>query len=234
MLLIGAVLVFLSGASLGALVFLCLRVASAVGASARRASWREQRVEELHARLLETLVRHHQERLDHDNAVGTIVVDHIRLVATGLAAEIQEVTSALRAPVAPETSALRAPVAAETSALQAPVAPETSALQAPVAAETSALRAPVAPPTSALRAPVAAPTSALRAPVAPPTSALRAPVAAPPPLGPRLSVSERSHTPVSGLPPVHFPLRPLNDNEPTPPSGWTLEQVRDHTRLPDG
>lgn len=167
--LIGAVLVFLSGASLGALVFLCLRLSSALGASARRAAWREQQTEELHARLLALIERQHRERLDHDDALGTILVDHIRLAATGLAAEIHD---------------------------------------AAVAHRNDLRLASALPPMRDAR--ITPPPRRVSGPLPPPVP--------PPPPAPRFPVSERSNTPVSGLPAIR--PAPLDDSEPTPPSGW--------------
>lgn len=179
--LIGAVLVFLSGASLGALVFLCLRLSSALGASARRAAWREQQTEELHARLLALIERQHRERLDHDDALGTILVDHIRLAATGLAAEIHDAAVAHR-------NDLR--------------------LASALPPMRDAGRNVGSPSPSGGR--ITPPPRRVSGPLPPPVP--------PPPPAPRFPVSERSNTPVSGLPAIR--PAPLDDSEPTPPSGW--------------
>lgn len=136
MLLTGTLLVFFAMASFGTLVFGVLRFV-------RQA----ERLEELHLLAQEEAERRHRERLDHANALATVVTDQVRLIGAALAAEVRESAAARR-------NDLRL--------------------------------AAVLPP---VRVPGEAP------PTTPPSR-------------------------------VGFSRTALNDNEPTPPSGWTLEQIR--------
>ena len=217
--LIGVVIVGLLGACVGMLVGLFLQGAKhkqlAEQAIAQRATARTlaEQAGQQRAAALGLLEKQHAELRGHLMAMTTAIADRMQIVGSALAAAQREANAEHRndlrlANRLPPTSApgdqpppTRRPAEAKPAHVPKPLA-------APGKAATTTTRPSTPPPRLA---PLPKPTPPPRVTVVPNPPASSRP------------------TPTSGAAPTSHAARPKSTDEPTPPSGWTLEQVRTHT-----
>ena len=217
--LIGVVIVGLLGACVGLLVGLFLQGAKhkqlAEQVIAQRATARTlaEQAGQQRGAALELLEKQHAELRGHLMTMTAELAERMQLVGSALAVALREANAEHR-------NDLRLAIGLPRTSTPGEEPPATR-------------RPPEAKPTHASKPIVASGKAATT--TRPSTPAPRpAPLPKPTPPPPRVTAApiapaSSRPTPTSGAAPTSHAARPKSSNEPTPPSGWTLEQVRTHT-----
>ena len=221
--LIGVVIVGLLGACVGLLVGLFLQGAKhkqlAEQVIAQRATARTlaEQAGQQRGAALELLEKQHAELRGHLMTMTAASAERMQLVGGALAAELREANAEHRNDLRLAIGLPRASAPGEE-----PPATKPPALASKPAASTKPSATPVrvaAPPTRPSTPPPR--PAPLPRPAAPPKPRV---IAAP------IAPTSSRPPPTSSTAPRSHPARPASTgDEPTPPSGWTLEQVRTRT-----